>query len=674
MIAQAGNPGVMGRIRAALAVVFSLLATAIAAPPAIAAPSCAEGPQVVGETMTGTPCADTIHVPRGVTTVYGEGGDDTIFGGRGNQSIYGGGGDDRLYGGIGDDLLRGGPGNDLLSGGFGADSLDGEEGSDYVRGDATVDAIGDSGASGASGTDTLSFATGATPGFPNPGDFGYQGFPESANGRGVFVELGQDFANDGLAPAGGGVDEPLGADDFESFETIVGTPFSDFIVGGPGDQTIYGGGGADVILGDGGDDHVYGGADGDYCEGAHTSECEFSGSEKKVEPRNPSTVSAGEMAPQAGGPPDLYLIGSDHADSLVESLSAGEPPDAVVVAGLGGDDVLAATGFPPTTSVILLGGEGDDALTGTEAEDVLVDGPGDDTVSAGAGDDALPNNQGEDSLSAGPGNDLFISNAVCEGDTLDGGEGIDNANWANFGSAVSLDLDSGEAGLVGPEGKPACPAGAPTALRGLEDLEGSNQGDALIGDAGANQLLGRLGTDSYYAGAGNDSILANSGTPIADPDPVIDCGEGFDTAQIDYPENGPDAAPIECEAIHERPPNSFRPPDTPPAPEEAPPPPAATQSSAPPPDRTPPRTKLLHRPAGTTYTEARWRRVSFAFSSGEPGSTFRCKLDGKPYGACRSPRAYRVAPGEHAFRVYAIDPAGNRDASPARFAFRVRRR
>ncbi len=653
-----------------------VLAALIAPAPAAAPPSCSEGPQIAGEAIVGTPCGDTIHVPRGVTAVYGEGGDDTIFGGRANQSIFGGEGNDRLYGGIGDDQLRGGPGDDLLSGGFGADSLDGEEGSDYVRGDATIDAIGDS---GSTGVDTLSFATGVTPGFPNPGDLGYSGFPEGAEGRGVFVELGDDFANDGQAPSGGGVDEPLAAPNFESFETVIGTPFSDFIVGTAASQTIYGGGGADVILGEGGGDHVFGGAEGDYCEaaGATLSECEFSGGEERVEPRDPSTMSAGEMAPQAGGPAALYLTGSSSGDTLVESFAGGEPPDSVVIAGLGGDDVLAAANFPSTTSVILLGGEGDDALTGGETEDALVDGAGNDTVVAAGGDDAVPNNPGTDVLHAGPGNDLFISNAICEGDTLDGGEGVDNANWANFGSAVSLDLGRDEAGLVGPGGEPNCPTGTPTALQGLEDLEGSNHDDTLIGDAGPNQLLGRLGADSYFAGAGNDSILANSGTPIPDPDPAIDCGEGFDTAQIDFPENGPDATPVECEAVYERAPNSFRPPDTPPAAEASGALPSTTPTTlAPPPrhDTRQPRTKLLHRPATILFATGPRRSVSFSFASNETGASFRCKLDRKPFRPCRSPRRYRLALGSHTFRVYAIDVAGNRDRSPAVARLRVRRR
>jgi len=75
----------------------------------------------------------------------------------------------------------------------------------------------------------------------------------------------------------------------------------------------------------------------------------------------------------------------------------------------------------------------------------------------------------------------------------------------------------------------------------------------------------------------------------------------------------------------------------------------------------------------TILTRAKWRRVAFRFSSDEGGSRFRCKLDRKPYRGCTSPRAYRVKAGRHAFRVFAVDAAGNRDRTPALFRFRVRR-
>jgi len=689
-----------------------------------AAPSCAEGPETVGATIVGTPCADTIRLPRNITTVFGEGGDDTLFGQRGNDSLFGGEGADRLYGGIGDDHLRGGPGNDLLSGGFGADSLDGEGGDDVARGDATIDAIGDSGG----GTDTLSFATGATPGFPNTSSaFTEAGFPAGAEGRGVYVDLEAGFANDGLAPSGGGVDGPLGpATDFGDFETVIGTPFPDYIVGTGGKETFYGGGGGDLIEGGGGGDVAHGGADGDGCVEVAVAECEFDGEE--IDPRDPGAIEVGEMAAGSSAETAVYLAGSDEGDrvsaayapnggtpdpddgTITFSLlpgsgasfdaspgaaggcaapSAGavscpvpEPPDSILLAGLEGEDVLLAPSFPASTSVVVLGNEEGDALTGGGTEDSLVDGAGADVVSAAGGDDALPNNGGADQLKAGAGEDLFISNAVCDGDVLDGEADRDNANWANFGTGVTIDVTQHAAGLIGSQGEPHCAAASDlTTLQAIEDVEGTNVGDNLRGDAADNQLLGRAGPDNYLAGAGNDLLLVNSG----DSDPTVECGEGFDTALVDFDPPYSDGPPVDCESTEERAPNSFRPPDTPPEPEtepetetEPPPPvPSPLAPSPPPPvavrqpDRIAPLTRLAHHPPRVLLAFGPRRRVTFAFAGSEPGTRFRCRLDRGRFHPCGSPRAYRVSLGRHVFRVFAIDAAGNRDDSPALFHFRL---
>jgi Ca2+-binding RTX toxin-like protein len=689
---------------AAATLLATIAALATSAPASSAAPSCAEGPQTEGSTIFGTPCDDTIRAPRGVTTVFGEGGNDTLYGQRGNDSLFGGEGNDRLYGGIGDDRLRGGPGDDHLSGGFGADSLDGEGGNDFTRGDATIDSIDDTGG----GTDTLSYATGVTPGlFDRPGTGDYAGFPTGRDGRGAYVNLQTGLGDNGLAPSGGGVDEGLGG---TNFETVIGSAFPDFIVGTSASQTIYGGGGADVIRGEGGSDLVYGGADGDSCDAATSFECETD--EEEVDLRNPGAIAVGLMAPQAGESPALYLTGSNQDDVVTASYAAGSvtftlgsgsnggfdtsasaaggcgaptagkvvcpaasAPDSIVLAGLDGDDSLSATSFPATTSVILLGGNDSDQLTGGQTEDALVDGPGTDMADAAGGDDAVPNNEGADQLHAGSGEDLFISNAICDGDQLDGGPERDNANWANFNTAIAIDMADNEAGFVGTGGQPACGGGQLTNLEAIEDIEGTSFDDTMIGDSGDNQLLGRPGNDSYFAAAGNDSILANSG----DQDLTIDCGEGFDTAQVDHPQYG-DAAPVNCESVEERNPNSFRPPDTPPAPQPPveEPPPAGISSSPPPrkprqPDEKPPGTKVLRRPAPVLFTAGRRRPTKFAFRATEK-AIFRCKLDRARFTPCHSPRTYRLTLGPHTFRVYAIDRAGNRDRTPAVIKLRIRRR
>ena len=85
-------------------------------------------------------------------------------------------------------------------------------------------------------------------------------------------------------------------------------------------------------------------------------------------------------------------------------------------------------------------------------------------------------------------------------------------------------------------------------------------------------------------------------------------------------------------------------------------------------DTTPPQTTIPVRPTGKTAS----RTPRFAFRSGEPGSTFRCRLDGKSWVGCRSPKQYaRLPVGRHAFDVQASDALGNRDPSPAHRTFRI---
>jgi Ca2+-binding RTX toxin-like protein len=716
----------MGRVLGGLVALLSLVALACVGVPGVAAaaapgaPSCAEGPERLGATIQGTPCDDRIVAPPFVQTVRGGGGDDTIlaapltaiascpsechlgvgsqtfdggpgddvvFGERGNDILRGGEGNDRLYGGIGDDQLLGGPGDDRLAGGFGADAIDGEEGSDAVRGDGTIDRIFDTGAAGA---DTLSYATGVTPGFG--GAVSEPNFPPAGGERGLRIDLGSggQNANNGVAALGGGVDEvEVGA-----FETVVGTPFPDVIVGSSRAEALYGGGGADVILGGGGADTIEGGADGDTQTAGGT-----------VTPRDPSKVSVGFMVTGGTGPAQLYVTGSTAADDIeaaysstavtftlagaqfdqaaaaaagctVAATTASCPLpaaglDSLLVAGLGGTDELGAAGFPATANVVLLGGDGADTLDGGEAsEDVLVDGPGGgaDTLSALGGDDALLHNGGVDQLLGGNGNDLFLSVSICDGEALVGGPGRDNASWARLeGAGVSARLDLGQAGGIGAGAAPACGGGSPDSLSEIEDLEGSNQGDVFTGDGGPNQLLGHQGPDVYSALAGDDSILANSATATApDSDLAIDCGEGADSALIDFHPRSNDPAPVGCESVREAEGNNFR------TVTELPPPPR--EPEPPPPDTTPPSTRITHRPAKLLRAHRLPRRVSFRFASSEPGSSFLCRLDAQPLRVCAPPRAYKLSSGSHAFRVYAVDAAGNRDRIPALFRFQIRRR
>jgi len=444
----------------------------------------------------------------GSQLLIGSSGNDKIFGQRGNDEIFGNSGNDELFGGIGDEsLISGGAGNDLLSGGLGDDHLNGNEGSDLVRGDATIDSIEDT---GASGTDTLSFASGATPGFS--GEVPYSGFPGEGGERGVSVRLdgivacGTYQACDNSARFGGGNDEIA----VSGFENVIGTPFADYIVGSNANNRIDGGGGADVILANGGDDTIYGGADGDYLKGdagtdtvwgqGGTNHCdaesqhECSGSSESVVQRDTSKISVGFMATEAATNwVELYLTGSTNTDRVnaaftlegatgyVTFTTEGESAsfdtstdaatagcsyeaakvkctlpkmlDSIVMAGMAGNDKLSLTAteqFWETTTPVMLGGEGNDEVLGSaHTEDLLIDGngAGNDTLKAYSYDDGLLNNEGADTLEGGAGNDLLVSSGTCEGDTLQGAEsGAGDGTAQN--SASFAQVPSGAPGVV----------------------------------------------------------------------------------------------------------------------------------------------------------------------------------------------------------------------------------
>jgi Ca2+-binding RTX toxin-like protein len=510
----------------------------------------------------------------GSQKLNGGAGKDTIFGQRGNDSLLGNGEADALYGGIGDDKVYGGPNNDLVTGGFGTDLLDGGNGHDLARGDATGDVLKDQG--DAEGIDTVSFATAGSPGFK--GAVGNSGFPADASGeeRGVAVNLNGGTACPGFeacnnsALFGGGNDEIEAGD----FENVIGSPFADLIQGSSEANRIYGGGGADIIMGHGNNDLLYGGAEGDYLEGGEGSDTgngeagsdncandvetrpDCQGTGAGVVQRDRTKISVGVMVAELPSQIEWaqpYMLGSNNARdeatveydsskrrlvfkagaSSVFDLSSNvvtkgceykaaevactlpAKPDAILLAGMGGDDQVVISGFDVKTSPVILGGEGNDILSGSNAtEDVLVDGDGfyHDTTFGYKFDDALVNYLGVDNLQGGLGNDLLVSGTVCEGDILQGaeskeGDGGDrnNASWALLDgpARVVADLASNKAGNIA-EAK--CSAGTHNTLGNIDDLEGSSQADILFGDGNENSLFARNGADELFGRGGNDFI------------------------------------------------------------------------------------------------------------------------------------------------------------------------
>ena len=84
-------------------------------------------------------------------------------------------------------------------------------------------------------------------------------------------------------------------------------------------------------------------------------------------------------------------------------ISGMDANDRLVINGLGGDDVITASGLPAGILLTENGGDG---------ADVLIGGNGNDTLLGGNGDDVLIGGLGQDILDGGPGNNILLQSVV----------------------------------------------------------------------------------------------------------------------------------------------------------------------------------------------------------------------------------------------------------------------
>jgi Ca2+-binding RTX toxin-like protein len=232
-------------------------------------------------------------------------------------------------------------------------------------------------------------------------------------------------------------------------DSLTGSSQADFLDGKTGNDTLRGGGGNDVLRGGPGDDVLDGGTQIDTAD--------FS---------------------QDTGPVTVNLLTGNATD------------------GTGGSDTLISIEN-------VIGGSGNDAITGDAEFNRLEGGAGNDTLDGGAGNDTLIGGTGNDLLLGGDGNDLLVGG---EGnDTLNGGAGTDTADYASSSDGVTVNLATGTAndGLGGTD-----------TLIGIENVKGGTGNDSLTGDAAANRLEGGAGNDTLVGGAGDDTLDGGDGTDL----------------------------------------------------------------------------------------------------------------------------------------------------------------
>ncbi len=201
--------------------------------------------------------------------------------------------------------------------------------------------------------------------------------------------------------------------------------------------------------------------------------------------------------------------------------------DRLVMRGRGGNDTIELQGNPTATGggamrISLLGGSGDDTITGSDAKDKIRAGLGNDTVNGGAGNDDIRGEGGDDILNGGGGNDKIRGGNGD--DAISGDAGNDNIRGGNGDDTISG--DAGNDNIGGGVGDDRITGGD-----GDDKIRGDAGNDELFGDDGDDNIHGDVGDDRITGGDGDDKIRGDAGNDELfgdDGDDIIRGGQGID--------------------------------------------------------------------------------------------------------------------------------------------------
>jgi Ca2+-binding RTX toxin-like protein len=390
------------------------------------------------------------------------------------ENVIGGSGNDTITGNAVANNLNGGPGNDTLNGAGGHDTLVGGNGNDtYTFAAATAAGNNIISEVGTTGVDTINFASITSPTGNVSINLGVTAFQKFDALR--YVRL------DGAAA----IENVIGG---SGNDTITGNAVANNLSGGPGNDTLNGAGGHDTLVGGNGDDT--------YTFAAAT----------------------------AAGNNIISEVGTTGVDTI--NFASITSPTGNVSINLG---VTAFQKFDALRYVRLdgaaaienvIGGSGNDTITGNALANILNGGPGNDILKGEAGNDSLVGSTGDDTY-------VFGTASAIEADTVTeaASAGTDTLDFSAVTANLLLSLEVSQAQSV--HTNRTLTVNGATAVEnviggsGHDVLIGNSLSNRLTGNNGRDILVGNLGADFLFGGNDDDILVSGSVNIALRTSPVI---------------------------------------------------------------------------------------------------------------------------------------------------------
>jgi serralysin len=267
---------------------------------------------------------------------------------------------------------------------------------------------------------------------------------------------------------------------------IIGTKFKDILVGTSTDDTIFDMDGNDIIAAGDGNDVIFAGNGGDFISGGDGIDTiHYGSSDKAVQVNLATHVGHGGYAEGDAIFEVENLIGSKFGDTLIGDSNANT----------------------------INGGEGSDIIHGGGGFDILEGGDGNDT--------------------------LYSDNSFA---SFWGGADTDTADFSGRTASSYYDYHPGGVyvnllrHIVDYNGPVHDERGPQGVIFSIENVNGTNYADTIIGDMRNNVLQGNGGNDTLTGGYGNDQFKFAPANGVVDfgNDTIRDFTVGEDHLQIDH--------------------------------------------------------------------------------------------------------------------------------------------